>query len=112
MEERKRNQIFVCLFVRMLWVYLFTPLSKRIHIISAFIINHTNAHANSMLLWTSFSITDLPRQLSVLLYGNISDQMYIHLLLLFSNIVFNEKFRNNINFCQDLDDENSADEAE
>lgn len=38
--------------------------------------------------------------------------MYIHLLLLFSNIVFNEKFRNNINFCQDLDDENSADEAE
>lgn len=46
-----------------------------------------------------------------LLYGHISDQMDIHLLLLFSNIVFKEKFRN-IHFCQDLDDENSADEAE
>lgn len=47
-----------------------------------------------------------------LLYGHISGQMDIHLLLLFSNIVFNEKFRNNIHFCQDLDYENSADEAE
>lgn len=38
--------------------------------------------------------------------------MYIHFLLLFSNIVLNEKFKNNINFCQELDVENSADEAE
>lgn len=34
------------------------------------------------------------------------------MLLFSSNIIFNEKFGNNINFCQKLDAENSAEEAE
>lgn len=65
-----------------------------------------------MLFLTFWRITTLSRQFLAFLHDNISDQLYIHLLLLISSIVFNEKSKNNINFCQDLHPENSVDEAE